>query len=303
MKVYIVYHKKCNDGFGSAYAAWKKLGNNAEYHAWNHHDPLPAFEEESIIYFCDIAPKRDVLLKLKETHSVRVIDHHKGAMEDLEGVEGCIFDMEHSGAILTWKAFHGTKKPPQFLKYIELMDLRKFDEKSRPICEAIYTYKHDFLIWEEELERKFNPNKLTMMGLTIKQAHDMQIDFALGSVVKLDICGYVVPAINVKDNISELGDILCRKYNTPFSALYSLSARGDYQFSLRSLGAMDVSDIAKMFGGAGHAKSSGFAIPFNNLVKDTSLFSGFWFTNRKVLLITNEKTAFSTVQPAGLLDE
>ena len=32
----VIYHADCTDGFGSAYAAWKLLGNRAEFHACKH---------------------------------------------------------------------------------------------------------------------------------------------------------------------------------------------------------------------------------------------------------------------------
>ena len=37
----LIYHKDCTDGFGAAYAAWKLLGNRAEYHASKHGNPPP----------------------------------------------------------------------------------------------------------------------------------------------------------------------------------------------------------------------------------------------------------------------
>ena len=32
----VIYHADCTDGFGAAFAAWKLLGNKAEYHACKH---------------------------------------------------------------------------------------------------------------------------------------------------------------------------------------------------------------------------------------------------------------------------
>lgn len=30
-EIVIIYHAQCRDGLGSAYAAWKKFGDNASY--------------------------------------------------------------------------------------------------------------------------------------------------------------------------------------------------------------------------------------------------------------------------------
>ena len=32
----VIYHANCTDGFGSAFSAWKLLGNRAEYHSCTH---------------------------------------------------------------------------------------------------------------------------------------------------------------------------------------------------------------------------------------------------------------------------
>ena len=37
----VIYHADCTDGFGAAYAAWKQLGNRAEYFACKHGTPPP----------------------------------------------------------------------------------------------------------------------------------------------------------------------------------------------------------------------------------------------------------------------
>ena len=30
-KIVVIYHDQCRDGFGAAYAAWKKFGDDASY--------------------------------------------------------------------------------------------------------------------------------------------------------------------------------------------------------------------------------------------------------------------------------
>src|SRR3989338_9515798 len=41
LKTAILYHANCPDGFGGAYAAWKKFGDSAEYIPVKHGKPIP----------------------------------------------------------------------------------------------------------------------------------------------------------------------------------------------------------------------------------------------------------------------
>ena len=45
----VIYHAECTDGFGSAYAAWKLLGNRAEYHACKHGTPPPDVKGKNVL--------------------------------------------------------------------------------------------------------------------------------------------------------------------------------------------------------------------------------------------------------------
>jgi nanoRNase/pAp phosphatase (c-di-AMP/oligoRNAs hydrolase) len=71
--------------------------------------------------------------------------------------------------------------------------------------------------------------------------------------------GYTVPRINVTHMISELGNKLAEKH--PFAALYFDTGDGKRVFSLRSVeGGVDVSEIAKQYGGGGHPHAAGFTV-------------------------------------------
>jgi len=73
------------------------------------------------------------------------------------------------------------------------------------------------------------------------------------------IAGYQVPVVNLSDNISEVGNALCKRFpEYPFSVSYCDRSDGQRSWSLRSIGDFDVSDIAKKFGGGGHRNAAGF---------------------------------------------
>ena len=45
----VIYHANCTDGFGSAFSAWKLLGNRAEYYACGHGDKPPNVKGKNVV--------------------------------------------------------------------------------------------------------------------------------------------------------------------------------------------------------------------------------------------------------------
>ena len=62
----------------------------------------------------------------REGKDVIVIDHHKTAMQSLEGLSDAItkrFDMQECGATLAWKTFFPKEPVPVLLQYVRDRDL------------------------------------------------------------------------------------------------------------------------------------------------------------------------------------
>ena len=59
--------------------------------------------------------------------TVLVIDHHRTAMIELHDISNTHFDMNHSGARLSWDFFHPGHPPPKLISYIEDRDLWKWE--------------------------------------------------------------------------------------------------------------------------------------------------------------------------------
>ena len=79
-----IYHKNCADGFGAAWAVWKKHGDAFEYHASAYGDDPPDFHGRDV-YMVDFSFKRPVMERiLLAAETVTVLDHHKTAQADLE---------------------------------------------------------------------------------------------------------------------------------------------------------------------------------------------------------------------------
>src|SRR5277367_4902796 len=114
MKQICIYHGNCADGFGAAWVVRKALGA-VDFHPGVYSEPPPDVTGREVV-MVDFSYKRPVLLGMaKSAESILVIDHHKTAAEDLASLPvpniDAVFDMEHSGAILTWNHYFPGERP------------------------------------------------------------------------------------------------------------------------------------------------------------------------------------------------
>ncbi len=111
---FVLYHAHCADGFGAAWAAWKRFGAEARYLAVQHGAPAPSLPEGSEVYILDFAYTRAETETIRRrAASLRVIDHHRTAEEELRGLDYATFDNRKSGAVLSWEFFHPGKPVPE----------------------------------------------------------------------------------------------------------------------------------------------------------------------------------------------
>lgn len=113
----VIYHANCDDGFGAAYAAWLYLGDMAEYFAASYgtQPPMELIEDKEvfIVDFSYPLPQMEIIAQV--CRKLVVLDHHKAAAaEALSSFREAHktdnrffiqFDMERSGAMMTWEFF------------------------------------------------------------------------------------------------------------------------------------------------------------------------------------------------------
>jgi len=132
----IFYHHPCLDGSSAAWAALQVFGHDNTVYVGFTHDQnnvlLKAIDdyvtEETTVYFCDIVPPRPILEMLPEkAGKVVIYDHHVSAEKVLKGFSHpkceIVFDMNRSGAGLTWDMLHPGKPRPFVIELVEAMDL------------------------------------------------------------------------------------------------------------------------------------------------------------------------------------
>jgi len=274
---FVIYHKNCMDGMGSAYAAWKFLGDNAEYFAASHGNPPPDVKNKNVVIL-DFSYKRNILKKMMlEANSLTVIDHHISAFNDLKDLPGMIFDMKHSGAVLSWKYFHNEKPAPKFIKYIEDRDLWKWElPDSRDFSAFFQTIPYKFM----EYERFENDALIDDAIAKGKMVHKF-IDFEVGRIskraVSRKLAGFNIKVVNTDSHISETGSRLSSSENCDVAFIWYHNHKNDtLKVSLRSSSdQVDVSKIAKLFGGGGHARAAGFVLPGGTIVDNIFNFEKY----------------------------
>ncbi len=268
-KLLCIYHNHCTDGFAAALAVRTALGkDNVEFFPGQYGKDAPDVVGRDVV-MVDFSYKRDTILSMaKDAYSILIIDHHKSAKENLVDLPDnvtAIFDMDKSGAVLTWEHYHPDTLLPDLFKHIQDRDLWKFElEGTREILANLFSLPFDFDVWERLLSTDLD--YLLQDGLAITRAHNKNVNELIDSLAsRAVIAGYNVPVLNAPYMYSsDAGNIMAK--GEPFAATYWFSPSG-VTFSLRSSeDGVDVAKVAEMFpGGGGHKHAAGFKLKIDEL--------------------------------------
>lgn len=270
MKPLCIYHGNCADGFGAAWVFKNFADREFDFHAGVYQDAPPDVTGRDV-YLVDFSYKRAVVEEMvKVATRVVLIDHHKTAIEDLAPlIEArqieALTDLNHSGAVLAWIWFNGndTTGMPKLLSHIEDRDLWLFRlEGTREIQANVFSYPYDFDVWDKLMESDLQ--LLRSEGAAIERKHHKDIGELVGVTKRrMVIGGYDVPVANLPYTLaSDAGHLMAR--GEPFAACY-WDTPGGRCFSLRSTDTgIDVSAVAKTYGGGGHRNASGFRVDYQH---------------------------------------
>lgn len=299
-KIMCIFHSNCADGFGAAWVVRKALGADVEFVPGVYGQEPPDVTGKDVI-LVDFSYKRDRLVEMgRIANQVLVLDHHKTAKDDMAcfdpfdagvrcdhadsmgdhkklgwetalhmakdrgapGVAVC-FDMHRSGAMLAWDHFFPGQEPPPLLRHIEDRDLWLFKlDGTREIQANLFSYPYDFDVWDQLMAA--DVQTLRSDGAAIERKHHKDIaELVAVTKRRLVIAGYDVPAASLPYTLtSDAGHLMAQ--GEPFAACYWDTPDGR-SFSLRSTDeGLDVSEIAKHYGGGGHRNASGFRVPFGH---------------------------------------
>lgn len=263
MKKLCIYHGNCSDGFTAAWIVWRALGEtNVEFHAGVYQTSPPDVTGRDVI-IVDFSYKRPVLLEMaQQARSILILDHHKSAIEDLVDLPlnvTTVFDLNRSGAMITWDYYNPELPPPPLVNYIQDRDLWKFLlANTREIQACVFSYEYTFENWN--MLMNMDLNTLVQDGKAIERRYFKDMNELLPIVTRtMMIGGYKVKVANLPYTFSSdaAGKLAI---DEPFAACYWDTEKTRI-FSLRSReNGVDVSQIASLYGGGGHARASGFAV-------------------------------------------
>jgi hypothetical protein len=252
----VLYHANCADGFGAAWAAWHKLGDEATYRPVRHGVPAPVLPEGSSVYILDFCYSREVIVAMRKRFAeLQIIDHHRTAEEALKGLDYAVFDNSKSGAVLAWEHFHPEEPVPLLLRYVMEHDLWRYElPQSREVYSALSSYPMDFEVWNG-----LEVSELAKEGVPIHRYKKEQVALLCDQARFEELAGYRVPIVNAAVLGSEVGEELLRRYpEARFVVIYFDRGDGIRQWSLRSREDFDVSEIARQFQNGGHRQAAGF---------------------------------------------
>jgi len=243
----IIYHGNCPDGFGGAWAAWKKFGDQADYIPANHTDPIPKIDSKEI-YFIDFIYKSFNAVDFPDK-KITVIDHHITNESLVKTFINNSFDIGQSGAVLAWKYFFPGKAVPKLLQHVEDVDLWKFNlPNTKEISSFLMLFDFDFSIWDKissDLETDSGLNNAIFQGETILKYEANAIKRAIENYAQeVEFEGYKTLVVNHPNFLaSQLGHALVVKM-PPIGIVWSQRNMGKNVFSLRSDGTVKNTAVA-----------------------------------------------------------
>lgn len=285
-----IYHGNCDDGFGAAWAIWRKWPD-CEFVAGFYGKPLPDVSGRNVLFVDFSAAIEWIWENSFKSRSMVIIDHHKTAQDALgrlppfdgtmRGLDEAFkiswtqnapeiaawFDMEQSGAAMAWQfATQDDRKDhslPDIISLVEDRDLWRFayGDQTRQFSAALRTYPMSFDAWDDIAS---NTERLIDEGKIILRAHRSNIQKIMGEAYIEEVGGYNVPVVNAPYHYASdtAHELLSAYPDAPFAACWFRRSDGQIQWSLRSDNdRVDVSAVAKAMGGGGHRNAAGFQSP------------------------------------------
>lgn len=313
----VIYHAKCADGFSAAWVFHHVDKFGFDFHPGVYNEDPPDVSDR-IVYLVDFSYKRDVVRDMIEIGGARkviLIDHHKTAIEDLQGLDEYFYHEEYtrvlelgesksvpedwenpfemythlemSGATLAWKYWVDqgvlrSEDRPLLLGHIEDRDLWKFKlPLTREIQANVFSYEYTFENWDRLMASSSSDLiKLAAAGEAIERKHHKDIA-ELVSVCCREIfwnewfpepfrdpwSELEIPIASLPYTLaSDAGHLMAKNHQNGkwFAACYYDT--DDHRiFSLRSTEeGIDVSEVAKFYGGGGHKHAAGFKVARNH---------------------------------------
>lgn len=262
-EIVVLAHGNCLDGLASCHAAWLHFQDTADYHFMNYGDDLPNMVGKHV-YMVDWSVKSHVMASIIcVAASVTVLDHHESAEKELQqyfdsGEISGVFDMDRSGAGITWSHFFPDDDLPFVYSIIQMRDLWK--HKGSDMEKTVDNITSALASRDMSLEA-FNSiylkgSILAAEGKVLVRALNKRKKAALKKWRWATYGDHKIMVIN-DTNSDVLNGLLLDNKEADYAVGYTdISDKTIY--SLRSTDErVNVSEVATSLGGGGHANASG----------------------------------------------
>lgn len=287
-------HHTDHDGEGSAFLVAKHTSssNPEDFIPMNYNKefPIDVIQKDEEVYIVDFSISPDDMRELlKITTNVHWIDHHKTAIEKYEGFEHEIKGLRYDGVAaceLTYvylKILKGTdksfdkemlKEVPEFIALIGDRDVWKWEyEETKDFCSglSLYDTKPTSSVWNDLIYLGEAAVKDICCEGRIANIYRARRYEKISKAFSYDgkVKGFEdKKAIILNQGIasSEAFEAVKKEYHD-FMIAYVYDGEF-YSVSLYTNGDMDVSKIAKHYGGGGHRGAAGFKCKKLPIIKD-----------------------------------
>jgi len=257
----VIYHRDL-DGFAAAFAAWKVLGNSAQYISIQYGEPIPDLAGKNVLVV-DFSFKRDAMKRLvEETEAIQIVDHHRSvSFEFPDGHPNIFLDQSKSGAVLAWEWFFPNEELPYAFELVQDADLWRNELPETDAFKFAIEFDleaENFPIFEEIIGEGFET--ALAKGQAVANWIDKQIanDVRKSYKIRLKQTGDIFWAFNgFTPWLSKLGNQLAQKEELGKGLMFIFNGEKTI-VSMRSVGAHDVGLVAKEYGGGGHKYAAGF---------------------------------------------
>lgn len=284
--IHVIYHKGCVDGFTSLWVASVAFGKERIVAHGGRRGDVPGSDEipdGSNVIIADFSFSKEQTETLAaRSQSLAIFDHHETARADLEDLPYAVFDMDRSGASITWDSLIGRAAVtadgtmpiaidgdlhftpanpdtgrPWLVDYVEDRDLWNFAlPNSEEVGAFTQTLEHDLTVWDETA--LLSVEQMVTQGQGASAMRKSFVRQVMSNGYMCQMGDRAFPIVNVSYPVgSETAQGLMEHFGTDMAAYYFYRSDGGVQYGFRGRNGTTVHDFAESFGGGGHPSASG----------------------------------------------
>lgn len=268
----VCLHHNDADGRACGAIVRRALGPTARLFEMDYGDPVPwdSISDAAKVIVVDFSLPPEDMLRLAKARELVWIDHHKTSLNELHDLAQDwpgIRDIGEAACVLSWRYFFPGKPLPRAVVLIGDRDIWRWAEADTgAFGEGLYhedTDPHNDHLWGPLLDDDAQAvAELVAKGSLLHEARLKRIERKIEAYGHAaDFEGFRTLVINDRGS-GEMGDLIQKAgYQIGYCYVDHLQEGRLITFVTLYSNQVDVSEIAKRFGGGGHPGAAGFSFP------------------------------------------